>query len=325
MTDAGPQDVPIEVLVIGEALVDEVVAPGTAPRTHPGGSPMNVAVGLARLGHAVALLSRWGDDAYGRLLADHVTGNRVALLGDPVDQYATSVAEATLDERGSASYAFDLHWDLPAGAGEAAAALPGLRALHTGSIGAVLPPGAGAVRALVAALRERATVSYDPNCRPALMGDPESTAATVEALVSGADVVKASTDDLAWLYPDRDWVESARAWQRSGPAVVVVTRGGEGAWACCAAGEVDVPPVQVSLVDTVGAGDAFSAGLLGALAERGALGRSPRGSALGAVDLAAVLDRACLVAALTCARAGADPPTRAEVHAAESPPSARGS
>ena len=299
--------------MVGESLVDEVVTPGGERRSHPGGSPLNVAVGLARLERSVGLLTRWGDDAYGALLAAHATDNGVALVGDPVDGHPTSVAEATLDAQGAASYAFSLHWDLPRAAEPPTGAE--LRAVHTGSIAAVVDPGAGRVRALLESLRGRASVSYDPNCRPVLMGESTQAATRIEELVALADVVKASSDDLEWLYPDRSWVDSGRAWLAAGPSLVVVTRSGEGAWAACAAGELDRPPVPVDLVDTVGAGDAFEAGLLDGFLRAGLLGAAQR-PALRRVDLgtlATVLERAGLVAAVTVSRPGADPPTAAEL------------
>lgn len=191
--------------------------------------------------------------------------------------------------------------------------------LHTGSIALELEPGASRVRDLLARSKGRTTISYDPNVRLAKAAGPvEAGRAAVEQVVGIADLVKVSSEDLAWLYPDEEPVAAATRWAEAGPALVVVTLGGDGAVALSPNRRPvhrDAPPVTV--VDTVGAGDAFSSGLLGALAERGALGRD--GTGLAGVELPAVLDRACLVAALTCARPGADPPTLAEVAEAENP------
>jgi fructokinase len=162
------------------------------------------------------------------------------------------------------------------------------------------------------------TISYDPNVRMARLGPVEAGRAAVERVVALAHLVKVSAEDLAWLYPGEEPVAAATRWAAAGPELVVVTLGPDGAVALGPdrrAVHRDAPPVD--LVDTLGAGDAFSAGLLGALAERGALGRG--GAGLAGLDLPAVLDRACLVAALTCARPGADPPTLAEVAGAENP------
>jgi fructokinase len=165
----------------------------------------------------------------------------------------------------------------------------------------------------------RTTISYDPNVRMAKLGPVEAGRAAVERVVALAHLVKVSAEDLAWLYPGEEPVVVATRWSAAGPELVVVTLGADGAVGLGPdrrAVHRDAPPID--LVDTLGAGDAFSAGLLGALAERGALGRGAAG--LAGVDLPAVLDRACLVAALTCARPGADPPTLAEVAEAENPP-----
>ena len=160
------------------------------------------------------------------------------------------------------------------------------------------------------------TISYDPNVRLARRAPVEAGRAAVERVVALADLVKVSSEDLDWLYPGEDPLVAAGRWTSAGPALVVVTLGGDGAVALTAGdGPVRRAAPPVTVVDTVGAGDAFSSGLLGALAERDALGRG--GAGLVTADLPAVLDRACLVAALTCAKAGANPPTRAEVRAAE--------
>jgi len=315
--------VSVQLLVVGEALIDDVHTPDGSRRRHPGGSPLNVAVGLARLGRSVGLLTRYGSDNDGALLAGYLAQNDVPLVGIPVDGQPTSVAEAWLDRTGAATYDFRLHWDLPDSVAESVADMD-LTAVHTGSIAAVVGPGADRVLGLVTALRERATFSYDPNCRPVLMGSPVATAVRVERLVALADVVKVSTEDLEWLYAERPWQESARGWLGSGsgtgspgPAVVVVTRGAEGSWAACAAGEVSREPVPIEVVDTVGAGDSFQAGLLDGLYRRGLLGvdAQPDLRAIGTATLDDVLADAALIAALTVGRPGADPPTAAEVAA----------
>lgn len=302
------------VTIVGESLVDLVRKADGTVTTHPGGSPANVAVGLARLGTPVALMTRYGRDPYGAMLAEHLTGNGVSLLGDVDGAAATSVAAAVLDASGAASYDFRITWDLAAGQ----ALAQGSVGLHVGSIAATLAPGADAVREMVARARGLATVSYDPNCRPSLMGDVAAARTWIEGLVALADVVKASDEDLAWLHPGRAVEDVAAEWQTLGPALVAVTRGGDGVHGRCAAGAVDLPRVVVEVVDTVGAGDAFMAGLLDGLHRRGLLG-APAAQALAEVDLGSLdslLGEASLVAALTCARPGADPPTAAEVDAA---------
>ncbi|WP_369070099.1 carbohydrate kinase family protein [Kineococcus terrestris] len=301
-------------VVVGEALVDVVRTADGRTGEHPGGSPLNVAYGLGRLEHEVHLLTRLGDDERGALLRAHLEAASVRLLPGAVDARPTSVARAEVDEQGRASYEFELEWSVPE---------PRLPAdvdlLHTGSIGAAVAPGADAVLDLVSGLAGTVTTSYDPNVRPAFFASPEDARRRVERFVEAADVVKASDEDLAWLFPGVDPLRIAGQWQRRGPALVVVTRGGEGAVAVADAGTVDVPAPRIEVVDTVGAGDAFMSGLLDALAAHGLLGGAAL-PALRAVDepvLRALVATAVRSAALTCRRAGAAPPTRAELDAGE--------
>lgn len=307
--------------VLGEAVVDLVADGDRRFTAHPGGSPLNVAVGLGRLGQPVTLAARLSGDAFGGMFREHLAAAGV----DPRHLVAapepSTLAVATVDAAGVASYDFwtqgtaDWQWT-PA---ELAGVVDGdAAALHTGSVVLELEPGAARVRDLLRTVRAagRTTISYDPNVRMAKGGPVEAGRAAVEEVVALADLVKVSSEDLDWLYPGEDPVAAAARWAQAGPALVVVTLGGDGAVALAAGAEpVRRPAPPVTVVDTVGAGDAFSAGLLGALAERGVLGRGR--DALAGLDLPAVLDRACLVAALTCARAGADPPTLDEVHTAE--------
>ena len=155
-----------DVLVVGEALVDIVQRGGVTAGEHPGGSPANVALGLGRLGRQVSLLSRLGDDERGERVRTHLGASGVKLASGTLAACPTSTATARLDERGVASYEFELDWQLPD-----AVELPPARALHTGSIAAFLAPGGEAVLELVHRARGSLTVSYDPNARPVLMGD----------------------------------------------------------------------------------------------------------------------------------------------------------
>ena len=174
----------------------------------------------------------------------------------------TTLAIATL-AAGIASYDFRIDWDV-----EALAPLPvETRCLHTGSLATVLPPGEANVVDLVEREHERGrvTVSYDPNVRPALLGDAVRARPDIEHLVAMSDVVKVSDEDLRWLYPDRRDEEVAQDWLASGPALVVVTRGGAGVYAVSAGLELRRAAVPIDLVDTVGAGDSFTSGLLDGL------------------------------------------------------------
>jgi fructokinase len=299
-----------DVLVVGEALVDIVLRGAVPAGEHPGGSPANVALGLGRLGRQVSLLTRLGDDDRGERVRAHLAASGVALAAGTLVPGRTSTATARLDERGVASYEFELDWRLPE-----AVELPPAQALHTGSIAAFLAPGGEAVLELVRRARGRLTVSYDPNARPVLMGDAGPARERVERFVAAADVVKVSDEDLAWLAAGADPADVATDWLALGPGVVVVTRGGEGATGVCTAGRVDVAAPRIQVVDTVGAGDAFMAGLLDALARAGLLGadRSEALRGISADALAVAARRATRVAAITCTRPGADPPTREEL------------
>lgn len=298
------------ITVVGEALVDIVTSSAGGPtRAHPGGSPANVALGLARQDLPVVLVTRLGTDSYGDLVREHLTGNGVRLADGWSSPAATSTALARLDEQGRASYEFDITWDvrdlaLPAGA----------TAMHTGSLATLLAPGRDGVVDLMSAAREAGVVvSYDPNVRPGLIPDRDAFLADVEHLVTMADMVKLSEEDAEWLWPGEDFTARARGWDRP---LTLMTRGSDGALAITPEHSMPLPGVAVDLVDTVGAGDAFTAGLLAALHRAGLL--TPGGLRdAGEPELAAVAAEAILVAALTCARPGADPPTLPQVRAAQ--------
>lgn len=294
--------------VVGEALVDVVRRAG-AQVAHPGGSPLNVAVGLARLGLRTTLHTSLADDDNGRLVAAHLAASGVATTAESFAAASTAIAEATIAPDGSASYRFRIDWTVPV-------ADPGpVDVVHTGSIAAALPPGADAVAAMLETARPVSTVSYDPNVRPQLMGSPEAARPRVERMVALADVVKASDEDLAWLYPGEAPAVVLRRWLDAGALLVVVTRGDEGADGLAASGQVHIDAPTTDAADTIGAGDSFMAGLLAALADHDLLGAHRR-PALAAVDAATVREVvafAARCAAITVSRPGADPPTRAEL------------
>jgi len=302
------------ITVVGEALVDMIEQPTGKPVGHPGGSPANVAVGLARLGQPTTLVTQLGDDALGRMLLAHLRDNGVHVAPGSVRQeITTSVARTRLSPDGQASYDFDITWDTLVDAGLDPGSIAGC--LHTGSLAAVLEPGAGDVLALLRRARSTAVVSLDPNCRPSVTADLATARQRIEMLVATSDIVKVSVEDLAWLYPRRRHEEIAESWLRLGAVLVVVTLGDQGAWASTRHQHLQVNACPVEVVDTIGAGDAFTAGMLAAFAEKGMLTAGRRGD-LAAADRATLIeavDYACQVAARTCARQGADPPTRAEL------------
>lgn len=333
-------------LVIGECVADIVRRPGAEDQVHAGGSPANVAYGLARLGHETHFLTQLGGDSLGRLIARHLRSGGVRVHTDGQEDVRTPSALVRLDERGAASYTFDITWTLrdpglhlaeatdaeppqrgPANRGSTnrrpsgspyGTATP--RHVHLGSLAASLAPGADTALRIAERHRAGATVSYDPNVRPALLGAHETAVAQVERCVALSDLVKASDEDLAWLYPHEDPRSVATRWVSSphGPSAVLVTRGAEGAFVTTARTSVEQPPLPVAVADTVGAGDAFMAGALHALDKIALLGADKR-QRLAALDTdtwRTVLLQASTVAALTVSRPGANPPDHDELSAA---------
>jgi fructokinase len=297
-------------LVIGESLIDIVESD-----EHVGGSPLNVAVGLGRLGREVDFLTYIADDAYGRRITEYLNAAGVQLVSDSRTAERTATARSTIAEDGSADYVFDLDWQL---SGTPPVAPPLF--VHTGSIAAVQDPGCLAVAALIDTYRVSATVTFDPNVRPSLIADRDLARERIEHLVERSDIVKVSEEDLRWIDPDRPPERIAQTWLALGPAIVAVTMADRGAAAVCAAGVARVPARPVQVVDTVGAGDAFMVGLIDALWGRGLLGAQRRAELAG-LDLdalTAALEAASAAAALTVGRAGADLPDRAALDAAAS-------
>lgn len=301
------------VLVAGEALIDVVRRPDRSVEAHVGGSPLNVAVGLARLGHDTELATHIAGDPYGALIVGHLAQDDVQLTPGSDTAAQTSTAQATLAQDGSASYEFDIDWRFEQ------ELTPDFGHFHTGSIAAVLQPGAIQVEQAIRAARAHATVSFDPNARPSLMGNPHDARAQIEQLIGLSDVVKASDEDIAWLYgKDASLDAVLTLWGQLGPSLTVVTRGPSGARVHLArTGEfADVAGVSVDVVDTVGAGDSFQAGLISGLLDAGLLGGPVARAALRGASLQDVLpaaERAIACSAVTVSRAGANPPRREEL------------
>jgi fructokinase len=300
-------------LVIGESLIDIVEQGGRVSGEHVGGSPLNVAVGLARLGREIDFLTRFGDDPHGQRIAEYVNAAGVQLVSGSQVTARTATARAVVGDDGAADYLFDLDWQL---SGTPPVAPPLF--VHTGSIAAVQDPGCLAVAALIDTYRLSATVTFDPNVRPALIVDKDLARTRIEHLVEHSDVVKVSEEDLRWLDPDHPPERIAQTWLGLGPAIVAVTMADRGAAAVCAAGTARVAARPVQVVDTVGAGDAFMVGLIDALWGSGLLGGDRRAHLrqIGLDALTTALEAASLSSALTVARAGADLPDRAALETA---------
>jgi fructokinase len=284
-----------------------------------GGSPFNVAIGLARLGSQTAFVSRISADGNGEALAASLADNGVELgfvLRDKRPSTLAFVMRGTAKTGSRYSFyldstSFDGPWPFPA-------TWPaGGRHLHVGSIAAVDPRhGQTAVEALKAT-HEKASISFDPNIRPLVTPDRLSVTALVERQASLAHVIKASEEDLEWLYPGRPLEESLSAWAKTGPWFCVATCGERGALAVLDGERIEVPAPVVDVVDTVGAGDSFMSALLSAMDRDAALGRG--GAPPERADLERWLRFAATASALTCTRKGSNPPTRAEVEAALEP------
>lgn len=314
------------IAVLGEALIDLHVVDAARsrdenrPGTHryiaqPGGSPFNVAIGLARLGHRTQFVGRFAQDALGGILRRHAQQSGVATDWSGTWTGPSPTALFDLDADGSASYEFhlgDARKSMFAASDAERIEAAELDAVHFGSIAAWLPGSGESVLGAVARLRESGVfVSYDPNIRAKLIPDRARTLALIEQAAGSSDLIKASEEDLSWLYPGRTPERIADEWLTSGTAAVVVTRGSEGADCYTAGGYIHNVGHPVDVVDTVGAGDAFLAGILDALAAAGALSRAGLAELLAEPSATQrVTDAACAHAAATCAVPGADPPWR---------------
>ena len=265
-------------------------------------------------------MARLADTAFGRILRDHAQAEGIDLGAAPRAAQQATLAVVSLDAAARASYDFyldgtaDWQWT----AEETARAPDRTAVLHFGSLASWTPPGDDQVLGLARRLRDRGDVlvSYDPNVRPGLLADHRHGQRVVERAIGLAHLVKASTDDIAWLYPGQPHGQVARGWLRLGASAVIITSSSDGAEAFTAQGwSVRRPALDVTVADTVGAGDSFTAGLIGALIRRDR--HTPAELARCAADeLSGALDDAILVASVNCERQGNDPPTAADVAAA---------
>jgi fructokinase len=300
------------ITVTGEALIDLVAHDGRLA-AQPGGGPFNTARTIGRLGLAPTFLGRLSADAFGSLLRAGLDHDGVTLGVRQLTDAPTTLAAVDLDAAGAPRYRFYL-----AGTSSAAldypllsAALPaGATVLHTGSLALVMEPIAASIERLVTAgTPPDLLVMIDPNCRPDVIADQEAYRARLSRILRRVDVVRASVEDLAYLAPGVPAPAAAAALLGCGPALVLLTDGPRPARAYLPRGDirVDVPAVQV--VDTIGAGDAFGGAFLAWWSANGLT----RGDLQRPGPVRAALRAAAEVAALTCTRAGAEPPWLAEV------------
>ena len=306
------------ILIAGEALVDLLVDPAGEVRAALGGGPFNAARTVARLGHPCGFVGRLSADRFGRRLTAALSADGVEIaVVDPCDE-PTTLAAAELDERGAASYRFYM-------TGTSATLLRpehlpdahGVDAVHVGSLALVLEPVATTLLGWLRSLGTDVLVMVDLNARPRAIADAAHARTRLQEFVALTHIVKASTEDLEFLYPGEAPAASAQRMVDSGVAVVLLTDGGDPVHILTASGGRAVPVPAVDVVDTVGAGDAFGAATLTAWIE-GGRGRA----ALRAIDdetldaLVAAVRFGARVSAITCTRTGADPPQRTEVEPA---------
>ncbi len=289
------------VWVAGEALIDLIpdVSGSQVPKV--GGGPANTAKAVARLGHQTFFIGGISSDSYGQMIEDELKDSGVEFELSMRSNQPTALAIATLDTQGAASYEFKLEGTATFALDESWLPQGQSDVVHVGSVATILEPGASEL--LTWASSQSAPIVFDPNVRPSIEGDKDKYRKSVERWIDVASIVKLSEEDLAWLYGDESVVVR---WFDRGVALVVVTRGDKGLSALGRDFRVDVPAVSVSVIDTVGAGDTIGAVLVEGLLEHGL-------SELSGNALISVLERAAKAAAITCSRAGANPPWKAEL------------
>ena len=302
------------ILCCGESLIDMLPrALDTGENAFlpvAGGAVFNTAIALGRLGMKTGFFCGISSDMFGELLAATLDRSNVDHSLCPRPDRPTTLAFVTLSD-GHAKYTFydensALRMlnpdDLPE-----LSALPGLKAAQFGCISLIGEPCASAYEALCGRLASHAVISLDPNIRPGFVKDEAAYRARLERMLKQADIIKVSDEDLAWLTRGGDFETAAKGWIAGGASIVVLTRGENGALAITRSGSVEVAAPKAKVVDTVGAGDTFNAGLLAGLDQAGLLNKASLRS-IGEEDLRPALELAAKVAAITVSRAGANPP-----------------
>jgi len=299
------------IVVAGEALIDVIISPDGTIRAVPGGGPYNAARTLGRLGADCTFLGVLADDRFGQLLRHELAAAGVELGCQRPTHAPSTLAVAQLSEGGTAEYRFYIEGtSLPMlSAREAWSGLPAsFDALHVGTLGILVEPTASVLEALVDEYSNRTLIMLDPNCRPAVVTNYEPFRDRALRLIAKADLIKVSDDDVAFLFPEggfeqvRDGVVARGGviLHSAGPGPIdVFTRDGNG----------QVTPPTGDIVDTVGAGDIFGATVLWSLMESG----WRKGDQLGLDDVMPAVRVGAVAAHLACQRAGAEPPTRAEL------------
>ena len=292
-----------KVWVAGEALMDLIPVTGGERIPMVGGGPANTAKALARLGYETYFVGGISSDDYGEVIEEELIASGVDLSLVYRGDQGTALAIATIDENGlakydfelegTASFAFDMAW-LPQGEPDV---------FHVGSVATLLEPGATQLLNWISS--KKVPVIFDPNVRPSIQGDKTVYRSAVERWIDHSAIVKLSDDDLNWLYGNSE-EDIVSKWLNQGVSIVVVTRGERGLSAYSAESAIDVPAVKVELIDSVGAGDTIGAVIVEGVLKYGL-------EELKGDVLTSVLQRATRAAAVTCSRAGANPPSRQEL------------
>ena len=299
----------MSIWVCGEVLIDLIPGADGVRVPHVGGGPANTAKALARLGHDVQFIDGISNDQYGVMSRKELLDDEVKLDLAMKSDKPTCLAIVSLAENGGASYEFEidgtatfdfsLDW-LP----DPSRYKPNV--LHIGTLVTVIQPGAEVLYDWAIRVAEFAPIVFDPNIRPAVMGDRDRYQMAVEKWAAISSVIKVSDDDMAWLHPDQKYQDVAQRWINDGAALVVITRGADGLLGITADGSVEVPGVKIEVADTVGAGDTVGAIIVEAMIEKGILNLTDE-------VLKATLHRAAVAAGITCSRKGAQPPYKHEL------------
>jgi fructokinase len=298
------------ITVAGEALIDLIVEPAGHIDPRFGGGPFNVARAVARLGQPAAFLGRLSGDRFGRLMRADLDRNGVHVAIDAPADAPTTLAMVDLDPEGVPAYHFYLSGTSAAAIEPGHAVLPdGTTALHVGSLGLVMEPAGSSLEQLVTGLPDAITVMLDPNCRPGAIASRKAYLDRMDRIVRRVDLIKTSTEDLAYLFPGHDTDYAATDLLGRGPACLLITDGAAPvrAYAGTQQIQVEVPPAQI--VDTVGAGDAFGGAFLAWWNGNG-FGRDELRDPQ-AVQQAA--QAAVYASVVTCTRRGAEPPWASEL------------
>jgi fructokinase len=302
----------------GDALIDFVPTRNAAGREAVmpavGGSCLNVAIGMARLGAPTSFVGGISTDLFGRMIAEHAAASHVELGLSTRSDHQTTLAFVRI-VAGESHYAFydaetaTRNWTYRRGS----IPFADVEALPVGSTTLVNDQGAAETKALIDDARASSTISFDPNCRPNLVRDKPAYLARMAEFAGTADLIKMSDVDFAYLFGEEPYQQRASALLGQGTSLVVITRGNDGAIAWHAgAGQIEVAAPKVEIADTIGAGDSFQAALLFALHKQGRLARQQLRE-ISADELRRALSFAANCAGLTCTRPGADPPWSREI------------